>query len=705
MDLFLTAAIAGGILSWALAVGVLAPQPRQLAQWSLAGGLGVLGVEAVFIGLSFHAADPEQVAQWQTLKFMAAALLPGPWLVFSLSFSQGNCLELIKKARWFLAILCAAPVVAAFGFSEHLVVGIEHPPGSANWFLRLGWSGFVIDLLALLSAVAILMNLERTFSASVGTMRWRIKYMVIGVGLIWVVRLYTSSQSLLYSANKLSLQTIHLIALWLAGAMMVNSVWRTGRMRIEVYPSQSVLRHSVTVLLAGVYLLAVGVLAKIVAFWGGNEAFSLQALLVLLGLVGFSAFLLSERVREQTRRFVSRHFKRPHYDYRQVWSTFTERSASLMERAAFCRAMAQWVAETFNALSVTIWLVEDLKPRLVFGASTALAETQAQKLLAGEREQAEVIHALGDQAYPVDLETAKHNWVDTLRRFNPDTFGRKGGNRVCVPLAAKRDLLGLMILGDRVNGIPFTVEDFDLLKCIGDQVGSHLLNLKLSGKILEAKQMEAFQTMSAFFVHDLKNTASTLSLMLQNLPQHFADPAFREDALRGLGKSVTRINELISRLSALRQDLKLKPAAADLNEVVSAALNAVEGLKQVRLAKSLEPLPKIPLDQEQLQKAIVNLAVNAVEAVGPDGQVQVSTARDQDWVVLSIRDNGCGMSQEFIDRSLFRPFQTTKKKGIGIGLFLSKIIIEAHGGKIEVESQPGAGATFRVMFPIHGAPK
>jgi signal transduction histidine kinase len=80
--------------------------------------------------------------------------------------------------------------------------------------------------------------------------------------------------------------------------------------------------------------------------------------------------------------------------------------------------------------------------------------------------------------------------------------------------------------------------------------------------------------------------------------------------------------------------------------------------------------------------------------------VCIETTHRNGWVVLAVTDNGCGMSAEFRNRSLFRPFQTTKKTGLGIGVFQSKIIVEAHGGRIEVESELGKGTTFRVLLPV-----
>jgi signal transduction histidine kinase len=100
-------------------------------------------------------------------------------------------------------------------------------------------------------------------------------------------------------------------------------------------------------------------------------------------------------------------------------------------------------------------------------------------------------------------------------------------------------------------------------------------------------------------------------------------------------------------------------------------------------------------------KVATNLIFNAREAVPQvSGQVRIETSQKNGWAVLAISDNGCGMSPEFLSRSLFRPFQTTKKNGLGIGMFQSKMIVEAHQGKIEVESEMGKGTTFRILLPL-----
>jgi putative PEP-CTERM system histidine kinase len=261
-------------------------------------------------------------------------------------------------------------------------------------------------------------------------------------------------------------------------------------------------------------------------------------------------------------------------------------------------------------------------------------------------------------------------------------------------------LLGIVILGDRVNGERFWPQDFDLLKIISEQAAASLLNIQLSQKLLQAKQVEAFQTMSAFFVHDLKNTASTLSLMLQNLPIHFNNPDFREDAFRGISRTVSHINNLINRLSLLRQDIALQSVEVDLNDLVTSALKRVESVIPIELSKDLRPLPRIRVDPAQIENVVTNLVLNAQDAVLPQGRIRVETSRQNGCIVLSVSDNGRGMSPEFVQNSLFRPFQSTKQKGIGIGMFQCKTIVEAHSGRIEVDSEVGKGTVFRVLLPV-----
>ncbi len=692
--LALVAAFFGG----AMALTVASQARRSLAHWAFALGMVLLAGESAFICLSLDATTAQTVLQWETCKWVVSSLLPAVWLFFSLTYARGNSQEFLARWRLVLAAALLVPVGLALGFREDLMQPIR---AGEEWSgLALTLPGMALNLILLLSSVLVLVNLERTFRASVGMMRWRIKFMILGLGALFLVRAYTNSQVLLFRQVDPSLDGVDVGALFVACLLILRALLRSGHFEVNVYPSHSVIHNSLILLIGGIYLLTVGVFANIARWVGGNTSFTFKAFILLVALVSFTVVLLSDRVRLYTKRFVSRHFQRPMYDYRTVWRRFTECTATQMDQLELCRATVKLVAEIFQVLSVSIWLVDDKKTNLIFAASTSLSDAQGAAMSPNAAASAGVMNALQSNPDPIDINSSGETWAATLRQCHPDEF-HKGGGRICVPMIVGGELLGLMTIGDRVGGIPFMHQDLDLVKCVGDQVAASLRNLQLSGKLLQVKEMEAFQTMSAFFVHDLKNTASTLGLMLKNLPIHFNDPAFREDALRGVAKTVTHINNLISRLSLLRHGLEIRRAESDLNDVVTKAIAAHKGALEVELVKEFAPLPKISLDPEQLHKVITNVVLNATEAVGKPGQVRVQTSQVNGWAVLAVADNGCGMSPEFLNRSLFRPFQTTKKAGLGIGMFQSKMIIEAHGGRIEVESEPGKGTTFRVLLPLN----
>jgi putative PEP-CTERM system histidine kinase len=696
-------AFAATAASTGLALAALGRKPRNVAHWSLGAGMFVLACEALLSGFSFLFDDGELRLRSQTYALLATAALPGPWIIFSVTYSRGNWKVFLKKWRLLIAAAFLVPASTAVIFRDRAVIGLRQRV-DAEWILELAAPGSALVLFVLLSSIFVVMNLERTFRASVGTMRWRIKYMILGLGLLFGVKIYTTGQMLLYSGVTSGLMTVRCLTLLVACAMVILAVVRAGLIEVDVYPSQSLIQRSITIVIAGTYLLIVGALAKVLQTVVGDVEFSVESFFVLLALVGVAIIMFSERLRERLKRSVSRHLKRPHYDYRDVWSTFTAKTASLLDTQQLCRVAAQWLSENLRVLSVTLWLVDEAKKQIAFGASTTITEDKAARLPNPGTDAASFIEGIRAKGGPFQIEDARESWVAALKDSHPDAF-HSNGDSLCAPLIAGGQLLGFIVLADRVNAAPFTGDDFDLLQCVANQLAGNLLNVRLSENLLQAREMEAFQTISAFFVHDLKNTASTLSLMLQNLPAHYDDPDFRKDALRGLGKSVDRINELIGRLGMLRQEMDLSPRSVNLNAIVANAVETLESLPNVKLQRNLDPdLPNVRIDPDKVQKVLSNLLTNAIEAGSQKTEITLATAARSGWAVISIADNGCGMSREFMKHSLFRPFQTTKKKGIGIGMFLSKMIVEAHGGKIEVDSEPGAGTTFRVLLPIQKEP-
>jgi putative PEP-CTERM system histidine kinase len=660
----------------------------------------LFALESVFSGMCLGASSIDEVGFWQTLVLATKSLLPGVWLAFSLTYSRANYREFLARGKSLIFAAFCIPLLLVPAL-RHPIIGVAayEPPGS-GWAIAFSPGAKIVNALVLVSTVLILMNLERTFRATAGTMRWRIKFSVIGLAVIFGARIYTRSQALLFIGYNLALTNVETAALLVGCVLVASGYIRSGFTEIDIYPSRSVLRTSLTLILCGAYLFVIGVFAQMVAHFGGAPSVPLVAFVVLLGLAALAVLLLSDRVRQMIESFVSRHFRRPQHDFRQIWTRFTRGTSAVLDEANLCAASSRLISEIFNALAVSVWLLDKHDKELMCVFSTVESKDDcadnAALALAGEQ-----LKAIGlmERSRPFELENASKQWRESLGQIGVGIFP-VGGNRICVPLRAGDRWLGLLVLADRVKAVPYTNEEMDLLQCLGDDIGTSLLNIRLTRENLERKELEAFQAMSTFFIHDLKNTASTLGLTLQNLPTHFDDPAFREDALRGMTATADRINHMISRLSAFREELRPRPTELDLNLLVTETLRELNGSPLTNVITKFDDLPKILADRNQLQSVITNLVLNARDATGPEGKISIETRRSDSWITLWVSDDGCGMSAAFIKDSLFKPFQTTKKKGLGVGMFQSKMIVEAHRGSIHVKSQPGSGTTFEIVLPL-----
>jgi len=244
------------------------------------------------------------------------------------------------------------------------------PDGEIAWIIQLGWPGYLMHLFLLLGCLGSLIALERTFRASVGTMRWKIKYMLFGLGLLFAVRFFTSSQAILFQSLDVSLEALNSAALLFACLLISRSMARPGSFDLNLYPSQSVLSNSLTIILAGLYLTIVGILSKLVEWFGAEGSFALKAFFILAAIVVLGIGLQSDRLRRKVRTFVSQHFQRPLYDYQKVWLRFSEGLSAHVESEPLCRTIVSLVSETFQALSVSAWIPASAENKARLAAST-----------------------------------------------------------------------------------------------------------------------------------------------------------------------------------------------------------------------------------------------------------------------------------------------------------------------------------------------
>ena len=297
---------------------------------------------------------------------------------------------------------------------------------------------------------------------------------------------------------------------------------------------------------------------------------------------------------------------------------------------------------------------------MALGGSTALSGPQVREIEKAGKSAPQFIQFIRHQSGYVDLDTVDLAWPKEIMDAGQDFF-RQSRMRYAIALQAGGDLAGVMTLNDdRVGGqSELSTEDVVLLETLAAQLSAGLVNVKFQHGS-SRQEVETFQTVSTFFVHDLKNVASRLSLTMQNLPANFDNPEFRKDALHVISTSLNKIDDLCSRVAVLKRNLELNLVQCDLNTLIASTLADFKKELKAKLEHDLQPVPNALVDTEKMHSVLTNLVLNANEAVNGNGIIRIATIYEGKSVGFTVRDNGCGMTEELIEKHLFRPFQSNK---------------------------------------------
>jgi hypothetical protein len=276
----------GASYALGLAGAVLWRAPREATHISFGLGIFALALESLLGALAANGASGDWRAAW----LAAHAATACPWLYFTQCYARREPPGGLKRWAGPLgALMTAGMVFAAWSFDIPL---IQNASGTAP-NPRLAWPGSVVFLLMLVTDVWILTHLERTFRDSTGGMRWRIKPIIFGLGAIFVFRVFRGSQAVLYSAPTFPLQPAEACALLVGCGLLSVGLGRAQLFEVDLYASQTVLIRSLTLLITGIYLAAVGLLAKLVRYLGRDSGIPVEAVVILLALVGLALALTS----------------------------------------------------------------------------------------------------------------------------------------------------------------------------------------------------------------------------------------------------------------------------------------------------------------------------------------------------------------------------------------------------------------------------
>lgn len=273
------------------------------------------------------------------------------------------------------------------------------------------------------------------------------------------------------------------------------------------------------------------------------------------------------------------------------------------------------------------------------------------------------------------------------------------------PLFIGDQLIGLIGLGPEFTGGRYGHDDFDLLTAIGTQAASALMAVWMAEKLAEVRERQAWDKLSAFVLHDIKNAANMLSLARGNAQDHIRNPQFQQDLLETVDDALGRMNKVQDRLGLLK--MEVMPEFQDME--LCRLLNDVcaqlkKKLKVIEVELDCRKTIQLNTDPKHLAIIMENLLLNAMEAEGKRTQVRIKASinEKQRQAVIDITDNGPGIPQHILPDALFEPYKTTKPRGSGIGLWQVRQLINVLNGSISAENAAGDGARFVLKLPWKG---
>jgi putative PEP-CTERM system histidine kinase len=272
-----------------------------------------------------------------------------------------------------------------------------------------------------------------------------------------------------------------------------------------------------------------------------------------------------------------------------------------------------------------------------------------------------------------------------------------------VPLVHGGALVGAIILARPPVDRALDWEDFDLLRVAGRQAASYLAEDRAHAALADVQRFDEFNRRFAFILHNIKNLVSQLTLVARNAERHADNPAFRVDMVATLQESADRMNALLARLSQTHA----APSEPFQPVDVAALVNRVVGARRAQHPIAAQATGQVLARAQaaRLEQVLGHLIQNAIEASTPDAPITLHVTSAEGEARIDIIDRGCGMTPAFVRDQLFRPFVSSKPAGFGIGAYEARLLADAMGGRISVDSREGAGTTFRVTLPAaHAQP-
>lgn len=632
-----------------------------------------------------------------------AALVTSCWALYvsfgGVSTPLSGIGESVRNAAWLLAMLfllrrgpvgrtsTIGAVVAVYAAVAGMIL--------LQSFIDVSWHQIAVDrdvhralmavslILRMLTAIGCLLLVHQLYAAWPARERGGMPLLLGALAAMWTYDLNLYTLSYVVPDRVDELYALRGLLMAVLAPVMAAGLRKDIATRVQF--SRALTFHSLSVVAIALYMILLVAAVILVELIAGPYARLIEIGAVFFASVSAMVLLPSRQVRAFWKVQVAKHFFQHRYDYRAEWMRFGETIGRPgTDAAPLGQRVSKAVADITESPAAILFLRDD---------SGACAFETDWNWGAG----------LPDGAHlPADLaRRMEEGWIIDLGRAEsrslvPDWLDHEPRAWALTPLIHYGRLIGVILLARPPIDRRLDWEDFDMLRAAGRQAATYISEAQGQQALDDARRFDEFNRRFAFIIHDVKNLVSQLSLLARNAERHADNPQFRADMVLTLKESVGKMNDMLARLSQHNKARPEEPRPLDVRALVAHVARSRGRHHPVEIEGDA---PRAMADPVRTEQIVTHLLQNAIDASPAGSPVVLRLSADGPDAVLDIIDKGTGMSAEFVRRDLFKPFSSSKAGGFGLGAFEARSLAEAMGGRVEVESKPGAGTRFTVRLP------
>jgi len=545
-------------------------------------------------------------------------------------------------------------------------------------------------------AIIGLMLVEQLYRNATLDLHWTVKFLCLGLGALFTIDFIVYSKSLLFvkldyllwnSRGFINALIVPLLAISILRLQINNA--------LRITASRKVVFHTTVLLGSGLYLILMSLAGFYIRDYGGNWGGIAQIIFIFLAVLLLLVLFVSGKARAIAKVYFNKHFFHYRYDYRDEWIKLSKTIAQLDSINELSGFIIKTLSDLADSSGGGLWLKNE-QGDFYLAEESNLGFYPPQLIKADQS----LIQFMLKKQWIIDFVEFS-NYPKVYNEVDLSQWQAEQNNiSLIIPLFRQNDLVAFVALTKAKVHKQLIWEDHDLLKTVGMQLTNALALSHASDALSRSRQFEAYNRLSAYLVHDLKNLVAQISLIVKNAEKHKYNPEFIDDSIETLKNVVYKIEHLLNQLKKgqVKTDNKI---IVNLAEVIKDVAIQQAGNKPALQLTSNQDKIEVLGEKEKITAILGHLVQNAQEATAENGIVSLELSKDENQAIIKVIDNGSGMDNKFIAERLFKPFDTTKgNAGMGIGVYEAHDYIVKQSGSCDVESKLGVGTTFTIKLPL-----